>query len=109
MQHRISIRGQNVPDSPIRKLAGVARAARAKGKHIYYLNIGQPDIFTPPAALEAVKQDQQEVIEYGPAEGMEFLRKQYAEYYHKFGAQFSKEDIFVTTGASEAILFALEN
>ena len=107
MDHRISKRAQNVPDSPIRKLAAVANVAKAEGRRIYHLNIGQPDIQTPPLALDAVRNDESSIIAYGPAQGTESLRKIYAKYYEKFGAQFGKEDIFVTTGASEAILFAL--
>jgi len=107
MDHRISDRAQNVPGSPIRKLAAVADAAKAAGRTIYHLNIGQPDIATPPSALEAVKNDTSSIIAYGPAQGAQSLREIYANYYQKFGAQFTAADIFVTTGASEAILFAL--
>ena len=107
MEHKVSLRGQNLPGSPIRKLASVADAAKAKGRKIYHLNIGQPDIETPPKAIEKVRNDKQSIIAYGPAQGNLSLRKVYAKYYQKFNAQFHADDIIVTTGASEAILFAL--
>ncbi len=102
-----SIRGTEVPHSPIRSLLPHAEAAKAQGKHIYHLNIGQPDIVTPPEALAAVRSDVGMIVGYGPSEGIPALRKAVARYYERYDAGLSPADVYVTTGASEAILFAL--
>ena len=102
-----SVRGTNLAHSPIRSLMPYARQAKAQGKKVFHLNIGQPDIPTPPKALDKIKSNQTSIISYGASEGMPALRTQVAAYYRKFGAQLEQNDVFVTTGASEAILFAL--
>ena len=102
-----SLRGTSLAHSPIRSLMPYARQAKAQGKKVFHLNIGQPDIPTPPKALEKIKHNETPIVSYGPSEGMPALRRQVASYYQKFGVQLDQEDVFVTTGASEAILFAL--
>lgn len=103
----ISKRGEKLGASPIRSLFPYARRAKAQGKHVYHLNIGQPDIETPRSALEVIKNLSEPIVKYGPSEGMLELRKTVACYYGKFNARLSADDVMVTTGASEAILFAL--
>ena len=102
-----SKRGIQAPHSPIRKLNRFADQAEKQGKEIFRLNIGQPDIPSPASALEAVRKDQNEIIGYGSSNGIISLREIYAKYYQKFGAQIGADDVFVTTGASEAITFVL--
>jgi len=102
-----SSRAQEIGASPIRSLLPFARQAKQDGKHIFHLNIGQPDIQTPPSALQHVKQLDEPIIGYGPSEGLTPLRDRVAGYYDKFAANISMEDVYVTTGASEAILFTL--
>ncbi len=104
---QISRRAKTAGESPIRSLVPFARAAKANGVHIHHLNIGQPDILTPTNALLALKQFDAPIVSYGPSEGKLSLRKTVAQYYEKFNVQLEAEDIYVTTGASEAILFAL--
>ena len=103
----ISHRGLDIGASPIRSLLPHADYAKAEGKHIYHLNIGQPDIATPPSALEAVKNLPDNIIAYGSSEGLPALRETVAGYYDKFDAHLSADHVYVTTGASEAILFGL--
>ncbi|WP_055442932.1 pyridoxal phosphate-dependent aminotransferase [Lacinutrix himadriensis] len=102
----ISKKGQLMPQSPIRKLVPFAEEAVKNGKSIYYLNIGQPDIKTPQIALDAIKSISLEVLAYSRSEGSEQYRKKIANYYAKNDIQVSHEDIIVTTGGSEALLFA---
>jgi aspartate aminotransferase len=102
-----SKRGETLGHSPIRVLMPYASAAKKAGKHVYHLNIGQPDIPTPPAALEAIRNATETIIAYGPSEGLPSLREKVAVYYDKIGANIDASDVFVTTGASEAIIFAL--
>lgn len=102
-----SNRGSDLSQSPIRELVPYARQAESEGKEIFYLNIGQPDIETPPQALDAVRNISDKVIKYGPSEGFFELRETVATYYSKFEIEIEASDVFVTTGASEAILFAL--
>ena len=102
-----SNRGQNMTISPIRSLIPYARKAKAEGKQVFHLNIGQPDIPTPPQAMDAVRAVQDQIISYGPSEGLFTLREKVAGYFNKFDAHVTGEDIYVTTGASEAILFTL--
>ncbi len=102
-----SIRGKNIVASPIRSLVPFADKAKEEGKKIIHLNIGQPDIKTPRVALSTVCKLKDEVITYGPSAGLPALRKEVVTYYEKFDAGLKQEDVFVTTGASEAILFAL--
>lgn len=101
----ISKKGYNMPASPIRKLVPYAEQAIENGKSIYYLNIGQPDIKTPKVALEAVKQNDVEILSYSRSEGSDTYRKKLAKYYNNHNIKVSHKDIIVTTGASEALLF----
>ncbi len=101
----ISQKGQNMPESPIRKLVPFAEQAEADGKSVYYLNIGQPDIKTPEVALKAVKENTIEILSYSRSEGSETYRKKIANYYDYHNIKVSHNDIIVTTGASEAIAF----
>ena len=95
-----------MPDSPIRKLAPFAPAAKQAGKRVIHLNIGQPDIETPQVALDAVRQDKRTVIEYSPSEGFATYREGLAKYYQSVDVEVTAEDILVTTGGSEALVFA---
>lgn len=103
----ISRKGQLMPQSPIRKLSPFAEQAVKDGKTIYHLNIGQPDIKTPEIALQAVKNNTLEILAYSKSEGSETYRKKIAAYYAKHQIRVAHDDILVTTGASEALLFAL--
>ncbi len=104
----ISIKGSNLPTSPIRKLSSYANQAKAKGIQVLHLNIGQPDIPTPENALEAVKNFDQSVLAYGPSEGTPEYRMKMARYYNNHNIRVSPDDILVTTGASEAIIMTLD-
>lgn len=104
---KISRKGQQMPESPIRKLVPFAEAAVKKGIKIYQLNIGQPDIKTPSCALEAVKSNDIDVLSYSHSAGFESYREKLAKYYNKTGLPVEKEDIIITTGGSEALLFAM--
>src|SRR5512133_157686 len=103
----ISKKGQQMPASPIRKLVPFADEAKKKGRKVYHLNIGQPDIPTPPAALEAVRNMDAKVIEYSHSAGIESYRKKLAAFYQKIGIHVDHTEILITTGGSEAISFAL--
>lgn len=102
---QVSNRGTRIPASPIRKLIPCADEAKAKGIKVYHLNIGQPDIPTPKYFWDAVQAYAEPVLAYGPSNGLFELRKTIAEYYNTFGAKVDANNIFVTTGGSEAILF----
>ena len=102
----ISQRGVEIPSSPIRKLAPLANNAKARGIKVYHLNIGQPDLPTPESALEAVRKIDRKVLEYSPSQGFLSLRKKLADYYSKYRIELSPDDIIVTSGGSEAVLFA---
>ncbi|WP_010256464.1 pyridoxal phosphate-dependent aminotransferase [Myroides injenensis] len=104
---KISQKGINMPESPIRKLVPYAELAKKKGNHVYHLNIGQPDIKTPEVALQAVKDAQIEVLEYSHSAGFESYRKKLASYYQKHHLDIDYTDIIITTGGSEALLFAI--
>jgi len=95
-----------MPDSPIRKLAPFANAAKARGTHVIHLNIGQPDIATPEAAMTAVRNTDRTVLEYSPSEGFASYREGLASYYQGVGVPVSADEILVTTGGSEALVFA---
>lgn len=95
-----------MPASPIRKLVPYAEAAKRRGMTVYHLNIGQPDIETPPAIMQAVKDVQMPVLEYSHSAGNESYRRKLVEYYRRIGIRVTHEQIMVTTGGSEAILFA---
>lgn len=103
---KVSERGTLMPASPIRRLAPLANAAKAKGKTVYHLNIGQPDVPTPPEGLEALKHIDRKVLEYSPSDGLLSLRKKLKEYYKRFNIDVDVDDIIVTSGGSEAVLFA---
>lgn len=102
----ISKKGQLMPKSPIRKLVPFAEQAEKNGKSIYYLNIGQPDIKTPEIAMQAVKDSNIEVLAYSRSEGSEVYREKISDYYKKHDITVKHDDIIVTTGGSEALLFA---
>ncbi|MCM4155910.1 pyridoxal phosphate-dependent aminotransferase [Gramella sp. AN32] len=104
---KISLKGQEMPESPIRKLVPFAEAAIKNGKKIYQLNIGQPDIKTPQVALDAVKNQDIEVLSYSHSAGFESYREKLAAYYQKTAIPVSKNDIIISTGGSEALLFAM--
>lgn len=103
---KISQKGQLMPSSPIRKLVPYAEQAYKDGKTVYQLNIGQPDIKTPQVALDAVKVNSLDILAYTRSEGSEEYRKKIAQYYAKNNINVSHSDIIVTTGGSEALLFA---
>ena len=96
-----------MPESPIRKLAPYADLAKQKGHKVYHLNIGQPDIKTPEVAIEAIKNIDLSIIEYSPSAGYESYRKKLATFYQRQNVHVNTEDIIITTGGSEALLFAL--
>src|SRR4026207_1042048 len=103
----ISTRGEHMPASPIRKLVPYAEAAKKKGIKVYHLNIGQPDIETPPAILDAVRNAEIKVLEYSHSAGNESYRRKLVQYYKKVGIDVNYDQIMITTGGSEAIMFAL--
>jgi aspartate aminotransferase len=107
MAPTISRRGQDAPPSPIRKLEPSARAAEQRGVRIYFLNIGQPDLHTAPGFLEGARQAEGSVLAYGPSGGLYPLRSAFGAYYRGMGLAVDDGDVLVTTGGSEAILFAL--
>src|SRR6266498_1668702 len=102
---KISQRGQEMPPSPIRKLVPYAEAAKKKGVKVFHLNIGQPDIETPPAILDAVRKAEIKVLEYSHSAGNESYRRKLVNYYKKVGIVISYDQIIITTGGSEAIMF----
>ncbi len=102
----ISQRAATMPNSPIRELAQYADAAKRNGIHVYHLNIGQPDIKTPACALEAVKNINREILEYSPSQGYQSLRTKMVGYYAEYGIDLSPDEIIITSGGSEAIMFA---
>ncbi|NCT93408.1 MAG: pyridoxal phosphate-dependent aminotransferase [Chitinophagaceae bacterium] len=101
----ISKRGQAMPASPIRKLVPYAEAAKKKGTKVYHLNIGQPDIETPKMVLDAVRHSDFKVLEYSHSAGNESYRKKLVGYYKSVGIDITSDQIIITTGGSEAILF----
>lgn len=102
----VSQRGTIMPASPIRRLVPLANKAKERGIKVYHLNIGQPDIPTPANGLEALKHIDRKVLEYSPSEGLLSLRKKLREYYKRYNIDVDTDDIIVTTGGSEAVLFA---
>ena len=102
----ISKKGVNMPSSPIRKLVPYSDAAKQRGIKVYHLNIGQPDIETPPLAMKALQEKHIGVLEYSHSAGMLSFRKKLAEYYSRFDIHVTPEEIIVTCGGSEGILFA---
>ncbi|MEE0997758.1 MAG: pyridoxal phosphate-dependent aminotransferase [Paludibacteraceae bacterium] len=101
-----SVRGQIMPESPIRKLVPLSDKAKERGVKVYHLNIGQPDLKTPKVALEAIKNIDRAILEYSPSNGIKSLRLKLAEYYRKFNINVTENDIIVTSGGSEAVNFA---
>ncbi len=95
-----------MPASPIRRLAPLANDAKARGIKVYHLNIGQPDLPTPAEGLEVLKHIDRKILEYSPSAGLMSLREKLKEYYHRFNIEVDVDDIIVTTGGSEAVLFA---
>ena len=95
-----------MPQSPIRKLVPLSNAAKERGIKVYHLNIGQPDLPTPPNALEVLKKVDRKVLEYSPSEGLKSLRERLADYYRRYRIEVDANDIIVSTGGSEAVLFA---
>jgi len=104
---KISTKGQKMPESPIRKLVPYAEDAKKRGVHVFHLNIGQPDIKTPEIALDAVRNSTIDVLAYSRSEGSEAYREKLAKYYAKHHVTVAANDIVVTTGGSEALLFTL--
>jgi aspartate aminotransferase len=104
---KISTKGQKMPESPIRKLVPFAEDAKKRGIHVFHLNIGQPDIKTPEVALDAVRNSKIDVLSYSRSEGSEVYREKLANYYQKHDVSVTADDIVVTTGGSEALLFTL--
>ena len=103
---QISVRGTEMPESPIRKLAPLAYAAKERGVKVYHLNIGQPDLPTPKAALDAIRGIDRKILEYSPSQGYLSYRKKLVGYYEKYNIHLSPDDIIVTSGGSEAVLFS---
>lgn len=104
---KISSKGQAMPESPIRKLVPYAEAAKKRGTHVYHLNIGQPDIKTPEVALDAIKNNDIEILSYSHSEGSESYRTKLAGYYATRGIHVDPSEIIITTGGSEALLFTM--
>ena len=103
---RVSERITNIANSPIRKLTPLADAAKARGVKVYHLNIGQPDIKTPQVGLDALKHIDRTVLEYSPSQGFLSLREKMSSYYAGYGMNYTPDQIMVTTGGSEAVLFS---
>lgn len=103
---QISERGLQMPASPIRKLSPLSDAAKARGVKVYHLNIGQPDLPTPQVALDAIKSIDRTTLEYSPSDGYKFYRDNLVKYYAKFDIYLSANEIIVTAGGSEAMLYA---
>ena len=95
-----------MPASPIRKLAPLAEAAKQRGVHVYHLNIGQPDLPTPQAALDAIRHIDRQVLEYSPSAGYRSYREKLVGYYAKYNINLTADDIIITSGGSEAVLFS---
>ena len=104
---KISHKGHLMPESPIRKLVPYSEIAKKKGHKVYHLNIGQPDIKTPEGAIQAVKNIDLTILEYSHSAGNESYRKKLAAYYTNQGIPINTEDIIITTGGSEALMFAM--
>ena len=102
----ISQRAEVMPSSPIRKLSRIAQKVEAEGIRIYHLNIGQPDLPSPQIGLDAMKRIDRKVLEYSPSQGFLSLRRKLCGYYEQYQIKFSPDEIIVTCGGSEAVLFA---
>ena len=104
---KISNKGKEMPESPIRKLVPYSEMAKKKGLKVYHLNIGQPDIKTPEVAMNSIKNLDISVLEYSHSAGFESYRRKLSVYYTTHGLPINIEDIIITTGGSEALLFAM--
>lgn len=102
----ISERAVQMPQSPIRKLAPLATAAENRGIKIYHLNIGQPDLKTPEEGLDILRHIGRDILEYSPSQGFLSYRHKLVDYYHRYNISLTPDDIIITTGGSEAVLFA---
>lgn len=102
----ISIRGTEMPSSPIRKLAPLAEDAKRRGINVYHLNIGQPDLPTPQVAIDAIRNIDRKILEYSPSAGYRSYREKLVGYYAKYDIDVTADDIIITCGGSEAVLFA---
>ena len=102
----ISVRGLEMPESPIRKLAPLAADAKKRGVKVYHLNIGQPDLPTPQVGLDALKHIDRTILEYSPSQGYLSYRQKLVDYYKKYNIMVTADDIIITSGGSEAVLFA---
>lgn len=103
---QISVRGTQMPSSPIRKLAPLAEQAKQNGVKVYHLNIGQPDLPTPQVALDAMRGIDRKILEYSPSQGYRSYREKLVSYYQKYNINVTADDIIITSGGSEAVLFA---
>lgn len=103
---KISERAIEMPSSPIRKLVPLANAAKERGIKVYHLNIGQPDLASPTKGLDALKNIDRKVLEYSPSQGFKSYREKLVKYYDRYNIHLSADDIIITTGGSEAVLFA---
>ena len=103
---RVSNRAVIMPESPIRKLAPYADEAKKRGVLIYHLNIGQPDIHTPAPIFEAIRNFSSKVLPYGPSQGLLDLRTTIVTYFSRYNIAIKPENVFITTGGSEAIVFS---
>ncbi|MBE9483248.1 MAG: pyridoxal phosphate-dependent aminotransferase [Bacteroidetes bacterium] len=106
---KISQKGHQMPESPIRKLVPYADVAKKKGRTVYHLNIGQPDIETPEVALNAIRNFDQKVVAYSHSAGILSYREKLCEYYSRHNIEITPDEIIVGAGASEAILFAMNS
>src|SRR6478672_5888972 len=104
---KISTKGKHMPESPIRKLVPYAETAKKKGNKVYHLNIGQPDIKTPEVAMNSIRNLDIKVLEYSHSAGFESYRRKLSAYYTSHGLPVDLADIIITTGGSEALLFAM--
>ena len=102
----ISVRGLEMPESPIRKLAPLAVAAKKRGIKVYHLNIGQPDLPTPQCGLDALKKIDRKLLEYSPSQGYLSYREKLCDFYEKFNINVTPDDIIITAGGSEAVLYS---
>ncbi len=103
---KISERAIEMPASPIRKLAPLASAAKQRGTHVYHLNIGQPDLPTPQSGLDVLRNIDRNVLEYSPSQGFRSYREKLVGYYETYNIHLDADDIIITSGGSEAVLFA---
>ena len=106
---QISNKGNTMPESPIRKLVPYAERAKKQSRKIFHVNIGQPDIKTPEIALEAIRNIDIDIVAYSHSAGIPSLRKKLSDYYSKHDINISEDDIIVTTGGSEALIFTMNS